>query len=55
MKKEYKTPSCDVILMSAENRLLSDSISESTKNATTVDNGGELSSLGSNFSFDDDD
>ena len=54
MKKEYKTPSCDVIRLSAENCLLSHSIKESTGTTHTVDNGGELSSRGSNFSFDDD-
>ena len=54
MKKDYKTPSCDVIRLSAENRLLSDSITESKNTTHTVDDGGELSSRGSNFSFGDD-
>ncbi len=55
MKKEYKTPSCDVIKLSAENYLLGDSITESTGTNRTVDNGGELSSRRSSGFFSDDD
>ena len=55
MKKDYKTPSCDVIRLSLENCLLGDSITETTKDAKVVNDGGELSSRGANSCFDDDD